>query len=549
MAKFKRSFRQEVLLLVCILSGAFAQKQGKKKTVSPSPDTTAWRRAIGPFTRGVVLFSQGLTEEAADFLEKSVEVAPHSAGIHYYLSRVAYAQGDPIRMLTHAEKAYHEAPHELGIALHYAFALQLNNQFQAALTLLESLVKKYPDHPELLLQLAEAYRDLKEVDKADAYYAQFQYLTGSYEEIFQTRVQLFVEAGQIRRAIALAESLATLFPRHEIYLETAARLYELQKDLNGMASAVMRLIQTDPANATAWEIALAYAELFDEIWGEENWERFLEQPTIPPEIKYFILRRLPFLEEQEALATLQKLLQESPTAAGWDLYAHYWAAQQRWDSAAYAWREALREDSTQLSFYSGYFYALCKLGGGDSLFHSVERAAELFPGQGRIYLWQGIAHALRGETLSAMSAFERGWRLFHPPTDTLTAQVASYYYALLRPSSQSRSYLFTFYPNDLAEALWLTLRLRNGESLPMPEKVPFPYDVWMRFLIALRENRPEEATNIAAEAVDTSATLPLEMWGDILRELGKGRIGALYEDWKRIARSTYPLARLWDELP
>ncbi|MCS7153064.1 MAG: tetratricopeptide repeat protein [Bacteroidia bacterium] len=546
------------LFLLLFSQACLAQKKLKSpKGHSPQRDTTAWRTAVPYFSRGVVLFTQGLIEEAAELLEKAAEAAPHSPGVHYYLSRIAYAQGDFIRMLTHAEKAYEESPQEVWIALGYAAALQLNNQPKEACTILEKLLKAYPDHPEILLRLAQAYQAAGDVDKADSYYARFQHLTGSYDEIFQVRVQLLVEKGRTYQAIAIAESLATLFPHHEVYLETAVRLYELVRDLRGMASAAARLLEVDPANQVGWDIVLSYPELFEEMWGEDSWEKFLEAPGVPAEIKYLLLRRMDFLEEDELLPLLDRLLAQSPTATGWDLYARYWAYKGRWDSAAYAWKQALALDSLQTPLYGEYLYALYKLGGGDSLLHEVRKAAELIPGQGRFYIWEAIALTLTRQPAPALPLFQKGFRLLQP-TDTPLFSLAAYYQAIAeialhQLSPQTRQRLLSSYPPSLGEALLEILLLRQGEPPSSPSKIenlPQVYKDWLSMLRDLQSGRLTEAYSHAAKAVSSSSPLPLEMWEDILTRLGQIlRAKGEYKSWKERALHAYPLATIWKELP
>ncbi|MCS7297799.1 MAG: tetratricopeptide repeat protein [Bacteroidia bacterium] len=534
---------------------SWCQKRPSKTSAS-ARDTTAWLAALPYFTRGVVLFTQGLIEEATEYLSKAAEAAPHSPGIHYYLARAAYAQGDPIRMLTHAEKAYREAPNELWLALGYAAALQFNNQPHEAIEILEKQLKHHPRHPEIILRMAQAYQNLGEVEKADACYAHFQYLTGSYEEAFQSRVQLLVEKGYIYKAIQLAESSAILFPRHEMYLETAARLYEMVRDTKGMVSAVNRLFQADIANSVGWEIVMTYPELFEVEWGGEKWNELMESPSIPIEVRYMLLRRADFLEEEDFIGLLRGLLKEAPMAMGWDLYARYWAQNQHWDSAAYGWKRALELDSTQLPLYMDYLYALWQLGGGDSLLNETQRAAENFPGQARLSMWEGIAYTLMGMPETALPLFRRGWRLLSS-IDTLTAAIAAYYHAmaeaaLKKPSFQTRDLLLKFYPAPVGEALWEIFLLRYGIEVPSPGKVnliPSPYNAWLHFLRLYREGKVAQARTFIESLMDTSITFPLEMWEDILTKLGQDGLGTLYRKLKHIAQQRYPLANLWDDLP
>ncbi|MCX7607299.1 MAG: tetratricopeptide repeat protein [Bacteroidia bacterium] len=541
----------------------FAQKKSKVKPASSpssSQDTTSWKQGLPPFVKGVILFSQGLYEEAAEYFYKAAEAAPHSAGVHYYLSRLAYQQGDYIRMLTHIEKAYKEAPHEAWVGIAYAAALALNGQQYQSTALLEKLVQDFPEEPEILLRLAQSYQAAGEIEKADRYYRQLQLMGGAYEEVFQMRVQMFVEVGQVGRAIAIAESLAALWPKHEVYWETIARLYELSRNLSRMAEVVQHLLQIDPANQVGWGLVLAYPELFEEMWGYDVWEGFLESYTVPAEVKYALLRRGDFLEEEEYREALSKLLRENPMSIGWDLWAQYWMQNGRWDSAATAWKRALASDSIHLPIYGSYLYALWQLGGGDSLAREVERAQEFFPGQGRLFLWQGVAYAQQREWPEACKAFQRGWRLL-PTPDTPLARVAAYYQAIAeiaqnKLTPQTRERFQGHYPGETGTALLALLLLRGGEKPAelknTPEEtfsaLPSPLREWGELLWALSLNRLEEARRIAS-IVDTSSSVPLEMWEDILTRLGPQILGPAYHRWRSQAEKQYPLALLWRSLP
>ncbi|MCS7188362.1 MAG: hypothetical protein RMJ66_01410 [Bacteroidia bacterium] len=549
-----------LFLLSFFLIGLWAQKPSKKakgKESTRVEDTTLWRHAIQPYVKGVVLFAQGLTEESAEYFYKAAEIAPHNPAIHYYLARLAYHQGDYLRMLTHAEKAYKEAPHELWFGLGYASALVINDQVKEAVQILIELQQRFPNEPEILLRLAQGYQSLGELEKADALYSRLQHMGGGYEEILQARIQMFVEAEQLGKAIAIAESAATLWITHESYWEILARLYELSRDLPRMAQVVAHLLSIDPANQVAWNLVLAYPEVFEEMWGDEVWEKFLEQDATPIEVKYALLRRLETLETTEYIETLGHLLQVCPLATGWDLWAQYWAKEGKWDSAAVAWKRAIQQDTNQLSLYWSYFYALWQLGGGDSLAREVERLEETLPGQGRLFLWKGIALAQCRQWRQAITAFNKGWHLA-THLDTSLAQIAAYYHLVaeaaqkkVEPSTQRR--FLSWYERSLGSALLALILFRHEvsevEAAQPPVSLKPPYQEWFVLLSAIRQKRFEEARRIAASMVEENARLPLEAWEDILTRLDSKVVGSAYKYWKGRAQQQYPLAFLWHELP
>jgi len=547
-----------LLGLVGVLLFAQKKAQPPKKPKDPTVtvDTQGWRQAAPPFTRGVVLWSQGLSEEAAEFFYKAAEIAPHSPGIHYYLARLAYTQEDYIRMLTHAEEAYREAPNELWIGIGYAVALELNGQKKQTVEILERLHKLYPKEPEILLRLAQACQQIGQIDKADAYYRELLSVGGGYEEVFQARVRLFVEAGQLGQAIALAESTVAVWPKHEGYWETLARLYELSRNLPRMAEVVQKLLGIDPANMVGWSLVLAYPEYFEQLWGPETWEELLVSPAIPAEVKYSLLQRVDFLEEEDYQQVLGELLRQQPLAGGWDLWGRFWAKKGRWDSAAVAWKRAWSADTQGLAFLANYLYALYRLGGGDSLLREVEKAQELFPGQGRLFLWEGVAAAQCRQWARASAAFTRGWRLF-ASGDSLLFQVAAYYHLLTELaqgalSASTRERFLRAYGTTGGEALIALLQARQSHQASQLQAIvsslPPPYREWAAFWIAYAGGRLEEARRIAADAAHQPA-LPLEMWEDFLLRLTPQTVGTLYQRWRQKAAQAYPLACFWRDLP
>ena len=542
------------------LTVALAQKSKKAKESGASTrDSLSWRAAVSPYVKGVVYFSQGLIEEALPYFLGALEKAPHSAGIHYYLAQIAYAQRDYPRMLTHAEKAYQEAPNELWLALGYATALALNEEHQTAITFLGKLLQKYPHHPEILLRLAQSYRRIGRLSEADRYYEQLQQRSGIlYEDIFQERVQMFVEAKELGRAIALTESLIVRWPRTEVYRETVIRLYELAQDLLRLTGHVQALLSLDAANALAWETVLNHIEWFENQWEEAVWDSLLAKPEVPVEIRYQLLRH--FSDEGvEVRARVDQLLQQAPNAEGWALRAELWLEDDELDSAAIALREAIRLDSTRWEWWERWIYLLYRKGGGDSLARAISQVSERFPQQGLLYLWQGIVATQHRQANEALSAFRRGWSLLHA-IDTSLARIALFYEGvayLLAKKPWPAAYetrLSTSY--KAAEIALLRYLLYRYAGLTPPAQTTADAEK------ALTQLPPTHPLRLWAEGLlspthldwqkrlsDNLAALPLEGWMTLL-PLGPQTLGSTtYAQWKTWAVQTYPLCATWQSLP
>ena len=546
-----------VLLLLALV---FAQKSKKKKTTGDSSqDSTGWHAAAGPYVRGVAYFSMGLTEEALAYFLNALEKAPNSAGIHYYLAQIACMQRDYPRMLTHAEKAYREASGEFWLALGYAHALSLNEEHREAISLLQKLLQTYPDHPEILIRLAQSYRRLGRLTEADRYYEKLQQ-RGSilYDDFFQERVQMFVEAGELGRAIALTETLIARWPRTEIYRETAIRLYELARDLPRMAAHIQELLAVDLASPLAWEAILNNIEWFESRWDDQMWDSLLSRSEVPVEVRYALLRR--FSEEgADVRQRIDQLLKEMPTAEGWALRAELWLEEEERDSAAFALREAIRLDSTRWEWWSRWLYLLYQLGGGDSLERAILAVSERFPQQGLLYLWRGILYVQRGQPADAIAAFRRGWTL-SSTLDTPMARLALFYEGLaylLSKTSWPASYeaRLSAYHNPAETTLLRYLIWRYGSQPPLlpteaeaqkalPHLPPLhPLRLWAEGLLS--PSNPDWQKRLS----DNLSLLPLEGWITLLSQ-GPAAFGpTTYQTWKNWVIQTYPLCPAWQKLP
>jgi len=548
---------QIVLLLLAVV---FAQKSRKKKSAPfLLSDSVGWRAASGPYVKGVAYFSMGLTEEALSYFLEALEKAPNSAGIHYYLAQIAYAQRDYPRMLTHAEKAYKEAPNELWLALGYANALSLNEEHREAINLLDKLLQAYPMNPEILIRLAQGYRRLGRLPDADKYYEKLQQQSGVlYEDIFQERVQMFVEAGELGRAIALTETLIVRWPRAEMYRETAIRLYELARDFPRVTAHVQQLLAIDAANPLAWEVIVNNIEWFESQWEEQVWDSLLAKPEVPVEVRYVLLRR--FSDEgAEVRQRIDQLLREAPTAEGWAFRAELWLEEEALDSAAQALREAIRLDSTRWEWWARWIHLLYQLGGEDSLERAISAAGERFPQQGLLYLWQGIVYAQRRRLAEALAAFRRGWTLT-TTLDTPTARIALFYEGLahlLAHTSWPAPYearLNAYHkPAEIALLRYILLR-HAGQSPPpqtqndaqkaLPQLPPtHPLRLWAEGL--LNPTNPDWQKRLS----DHLSLLPIEGWITLL-PLGPTAFGSeTYQSWKSWVVQTYPLCPAWQSLP
>ena len=138
--------------------------------------------AVGQLVQ--LLLDEDKSEEAVALLRQSIQRSP--SGSLYDQLGDAYTQ---IRDLNHAEQAYHSAvdlePDQVSHHRGLAQVLFDEEKFPAALTEYQKLAEMEPEDPGNYLRLAEIYRQLRQLDKAEAEVLQAkQRAPGSLEVIY-----------------------------------------------------------------------------------------------------------------------------------------------------------------------------------------------------------------------------------------------------------------------------------------------------------------------------------------------------------------------------
>lgn len=145
----------------------------------------------------------------------------------YMIADVHYRNGlDPIKWF---ERAYSFAPDDLEFVSLYAEALQKNNRFGEARTLLTILLEKKPSHREALSNLGFDYLLHGELEKAELYTKKAIRFHPDHRVAKENLVNIYIERGKIRDAMNQLNELLKEHPND-------SRYQNLKKELKKMSS-------------------------------------------------------------------------------------------------------------------------------------------------------------------------------------------------------------------------------------------------------------------------------------------------------------------------
>ena len=189
--------------------------------------------------------------KARPYLERAVAANPRSFEAWNNLGGVAFQQNNGGEALAHYERALELRPQSANAMVNCGQAqLKLNHPIEAA-ELFERAAAADPSDPEPLTQLgllaAQASRDAEARD----YFKKAISIRRDYAGAINNLGVLYTKMGQRNDAIAAFEYGIKEAPDEEILYLNLGRLYANERNWEGAARAMRRLLERKPGNAVA----------------------------------------------------------------------------------------------------------------------------------------------------------------------------------------------------------------------------------------------------------------------------------------------------------
>ncbi len=200
--------------------------------------------AVGQLVQ--LLLDEDKSEGAIALLQQSIQRAP--SGSLYDQLGDAYTQ---TRDLTHAEQAYRSAvdlePDQVSHHRGLAQVLFDEGQYTAALSEYQKLVELQPDEAGNYLRLAEIYRQLQQLDKAEAAVLQAKQRAPDSLEVIYNEASIYQAEGRYDDGIQVLSNAVTAVkgqPEAPSRRRTLAILYQVLGQLYGNAENYTAAINT-----------------------------------------------------------------------------------------------------------------------------------------------------------------------------------------------------------------------------------------------------------------------------------------------------------------
>ena len=419
-----------LLIPVCVLVAVPLSAQKKRKANDElSASGTRLREAEFYFTEGEKFFILEDFAKALSYYEKTLEIAPNNATVHYKIAEVL-TQSNQADDLQKASISIENAlKFEKKNKYFYLLAANIYSsltRFDKAATVYETMLSEVKGTDEYLYELAAVYQYGNRIDDAIKTYQRAETLLGINEVSSLQKQRLYLEQGKIREAVAEGEKLISAYPHEERFMMAFTELLS-QRGLRGEAITYLeRFIEENPdAGNSKMLLAGMYRDnnqdnkakpLLLDLFSNREIElnsKLLIMGAYNAELNQNKSRNVRDAEKEAFAESLfRKLQTEYPDEAnvhivGGDLFLSVGKNRE----AQKEYLTAVQSGNVNFEVWENLLYIENQLEQYDQLIQHSDQALELFPNHGMLYYFNGFGNLRKRNYPEAIASLEQAKRL------------------------------------------------------------------------------------------------------------------------------------------
>lgn len=541
------------MITLVIALPATAQK--KKKADEATASSSKLREAEFYFTEAEKFFILEDYSKALAYYQRTLEVTPENGTVHYKIAEVlsrSNKQEDLQRAASSIEQALridktNKYFYVLAASIYGSMA-----KFDKAAATYEELIRTVPGTEEYLYDLAEVLQYANKQEEAIKVYTKAENTFGVNELSSTQKIRLYLEADKTKEAIAEGEKLIAAFPDEERYVMAFAQVLS-QKNLTNLAIQYLEKYTVDDPNSGNAKMLLAglYRDTNQEVKARPLLLILFDDPSVDFGGKLIILGAYnaelnhskttgtsDAEKETFAVSLLEKLKKNYPEESGvhiigGDLYLA--VGKDRESQSEYA--QAVKAEDVNFEVWENLLYLDIKLEQYDQALKHSDQALELFPNQGMLHYFNGIANLRKRHFQDAVSALEQAKKMLSAKAALVAdvnAMLGEAFNATKEYEKSDKAYdealLFNPSNSSVLNNYSYFLALRKG-NLEKAEKMsallvknnpenPTYLDTHAWVLYVREKYR--EARRVIEKAISTgkASAVHFEHYGDILYKLG-----------------------------
>lgn len=553
-------------MVLCITSATSVWGQRKKKPDPVQASGSRNREAEFYFTEGEKFFILEDYAKALMYYQRTLEMAPDNATVHYKIAEVLMTsnrQDDMLRASLSIENALRFEKKNKYFYLLAANIYSGLTRFDKAAEVYENLIREVSGTDEYLYELAAVYQYANRISDAIATYNRAENVLGLSEISSFQKQRLLLEQGKVKEGIAEGEKLVKAFPHEEKYIMAFTEVLS-QKGYRVEAIQYLEKFVTENPEAGNTKMLLAgfyrdnsqeqkaaplLLQLFDDPEVELN-SKIIVLGTYNTELNQAKARGVADTDKEKFAVTLfQKLSRLYPSEPnvhilGGDLFL----ATGKIAEAQAEYLNAINSGDPNYEVYENLLYLENNLEQYDKVIAHSEKALELFPNQYMLYYYNGLAHLRKRDYEEAAPVLEQARKLATSNagmTAEINAQLGEAYNGLRDFAKSDKSYEEALVANPNNQVVlnnysyYLAMRKENLEkaekmsSLLIKSNPDNPSFLDTHAWVLFAREKYKEAKKAMERAISSgkASATHFEHYGDILFKLGD--VDGAVAQWER----------------
>jgi len=497
----------------------------------------------------------GNYKEATAFFLHCLELKPGSGAPAYELAGLAVANKDLQSAVKFAEIAYKYDPSNKWYLIMLADITKRQGNLNRTISLLNELVKEYPNVPEYYMEIASTYMVMNKTKEAIKIFDEIEDKFGINEEISFQKEQIFESKGDFINSRKELEKLIQANPQEPRYYGLLAESYMSTGQMDKAKEIYDKLLKIDPNNGIAF---ISMSEYYRIKNNKNKSDFYIRKAFASDDID--INSKIQILVNNYASSRnnkidsiafdlLDTLIINNPDKPEvYAVYSDLLIQNKEYKKSAFYLKKVLNLDKTNNRVWEQLFLIQGQVNRLDSMYFYSKEAISLFPTYAKFYMYNAVASYSLKRFSESIKASNEGL-LYVVDDDYLKIK----FYSLLAQSyNEKKDYknsdiyfekILAIDPNN-DKALnnysyYLSLRKEKlDKAIKMSSKLykrnPANYTYidtygWVLFV----SNNYTKAEAILAEAVSkggNKSSVILEHYGDALYKNNK--IDEAVEIWK-----------------
>ena len=358
----------------------------------------------------------GNIQQAAALYNKCIEVNPQSDVAYYQLAVLYMRSGNNREAIDKTVKAIELNDKNFWYYIQLATLYQIVEKKDSAIIVLERISDLWPENNTIKFDLAFNYAARGNNEKAIRILDEIEIENGISEKVCLLKKQIYVNNGEIIKAIDEISKLIKLAPDEIKYLGILAELYGANNQDAEAMRCYNKIFELEPENGLAQLSISGYYRAKGEF---ENY--FIIQEKIINNEKIVLEKKLEVLvmmvSDRELIINykndLEKLFKEviirySEDTRVMTIYGDYLVKAGRYEEAKIQFEKVLEKNISNYFVWEQLIFLYSNINDSEEIYEKCNEALKLFPDRPVLYLFKGNIELIKHDFINSIKTLEKG---------------------------------------------------------------------------------------------------------------------------------------------